>query len=221
MPLEQSTDTSLGICETQDGSGTNIRAGEETTSQRLKRSSTETKSPPALKPDSVEPVSFKLFTWKDELDPSSCSAEEEAAKVVAEKNAYIEVVAEDEDQGRRAKRSRKNQNLTPYVLTAEHEEYRRLLDANEKWEKELTTMRGLSKAEAGLVSDIVMKYGQSEVFPKEDPEENTKLLQLARPGWEQFRSIMSCFQKHVLPTGWLHKKDPETGEWTVVKMGAH
>lgn len=107
------------------------------------------------------------------------------------------------------------------MLTPEHKEYRRLLDAHEKWDKELTTMHGLSKAEAGLVSDIVMKYGQSEDFPKEDPEENSKHLQLARPGWEQFRSIMTCFQEHVLPTGWLHKKDPETGEWTVVKMGAH
>jgi hypothetical protein len=205
MPLEESTSTSLAICKTQGGPGTNIHAGEETTSQRLKRSSRDTKSPP------------------DELVPSSCSVKEEAAKVVAETNAYLEVIADNEDEccSANKKTTKKKQKRTPYVLTTEHEEYRRLLDAHEKWEKELTTMHGLSKAEAGLVSDIITKYGQSEVFPTQDPKESTKHLQLARPGWEQFRSIMTCFQKHVLATGWLHKKDPEMGEWTVVKMGAH
>jgi hypothetical protein len=83
----------------------------------------------------------------DELVPSSCSVKEEAAKVVAETNAYLEVIADNEDESCSAnkKTTKKKQKRTPYVLTTEHEEYRRLLDAHEKWEKELTTMHGLSR----------------------------------------------------------------------------
>ena len=98
MPLELSTDTSSVIYETQGGSGTNIRAGEETTSHWPKLSSKETKSQPASKPDSQvqDPdKSIKHFTWKDELDPSSFSAEEEAAKVAAEAKAYQDVLAHE------------------------------------------------------------------------------------------------------------------------------
>ena len=95
------------------------------------------------------------------------------------------------------------------------------MDADEKWDKELTTVHGLSKGEAGLVSDIVMKYANSEDFPKEDLEESPKLLLLARQGWEYLRALTPIFQKHVLPHGWYHKKDPETCEWTVVKTGGN
>eukprot|EP00934_Nitzschia_sp_Nitz4_P004630 Nitzschia sp. Nitz4//scaffold17_size182527//128468//129010//NITZ4_001869-RA/size182527-processed-gene-0.66-mRNA-1//-1//CDS//3329539385//4620//frame0 len=171
----------------------------------------ESKSLSASKTDSqvhqVQDKSFNLFTWSDELDPSSLSAEEEAAKVVAETIAYQEIT--DETSKTQPKKKQKLTHPSEYVPKPEHEEYRRLLDAHEKWEEELSTVHGLSKAEAGLVCDIVMQHGQSESFPKEDPKENSKHLQLARAGWEQFRSIMACFQEHVLPTGWHHKKDPE------------
>lgn len=222
MPLELSTETSPVIYETQGGSGTNVRAGEETTSHWPKRSSKETKLQPASKPDSPaqDPdKSIKLFTWKDELGPSSCSAEEEADKAVVESKAYQEVIAHEAHETQSKKKQKRTHS--PYVLTPEHVEYRRLLDAHEKWDKELMTKHGLSEAEAGLVSDIVAKYGNAQHIPSEDPEENSKVLELARPGWEQFQSITTCFQKHVLPTGWLHKKNAETGEWTVVKIGAH
>jgi hypothetical protein len=119
------------------------------------------------------------------------------------------------------KRRRRNSHPSEIVLKPEHKEYRRLLDTHEKWEEDLSTVHGLSKVEAGLVCNVIMQHGQSESFPKEDPKANSKHLQLARPGWEQFCTIMACFQEHVLPTGWHHKKDPETVKWTVVKMGAH
>ena len=223
MPPVQSTGTSLVICKTKDGSGTSIPVGDEKTSPQLKPSSMESKSLSASKTDiqvdQVQDKSLKLFTSRDELDPSSLSAEEEAAKVVAETKAYQEIPDETSKTQRK-----KKQKLIPhseYVLKPEHEEYRRLLDAHENWEKELSTIHGLSQAEAGLVCDIVLQYGPLESFPKEDPKANSKHLQLARLGWEQFRSIMACFREHVLPTGWHHKKDAKTGEWTVVKMGAH
>jgi hypothetical protein len=223
MPPVQSTGTSLVICRAKDGSGTNIPAGDKKTSPQLKQSSMESKSLSASKTDSqvdqVQDKSFKLFTPRDELDPSSLSADEEAAKVVSETKAYQEIT--DETRKTQPKKKRKLTPPSEYVLKPEHEEYRRLLDAHKNWEEELSTIHGLSQAEAGLVCDVVMQYGQSESFPKEDPKTNSKHLQLARPGWEQFRSIMACFQEHVLPTGWHHQKDPETGEWTVVKMGAH
>jgi hypothetical protein len=62
----------------------------------------------------------------DELVPSSCSVKEEAAKVVAETNAYLEVIADNEDEccSANKKTTKKKQKRTPYVLTTEHEEYR-------------------------------------------------------------------------------------------------
>lgn len=96
------------------------------------------------------------------MDPScGSSAEEETAKVVDESKAYQEAQEAHESQSKKE---------VPYLLTPEHEEYRRLLDAHEKWDKELATIHGLSKAEAGLVSDIVVKYGQSQDFPENDPD---------------------------------------------------
>ena len=217
MPLQQSTSTSHVTCETQDGPGTNILVGDETTSDRPKLSSMETKSQATYsKPDSqVSGKSISLVTWKDELGPSSCSAEEEAAKVAAELKAY------QETNNSQPRKKHKRTHTTPFVLTQELKEYRRLMDADEKWDKELTTVHGLSKGEAGLVSDIVMKYANSEDFPKEDLEESPKLLLLARQGWEYLRALTPIFQKHVLPHGWYHKKDPETCEWTVVKTGGN
>ena len=56
--------------------------------------------------------SIKLYTWKDgkdELAPSSCSAEEEAAKVEAESKAYQEVIAHETHE----RQSKKKQKRTP------------------------------------------------------------------------------------------------------------
>ena len=79
MPLEQSTDTSFVVCETQDGPGTNNRAGEETTSLQLQRSLTEAAKALQGLPSHENDIQSQL----EQLRTKSSSIEDEKAAMQA------------------------------------------------------------------------------------------------------------------------------------------